>query len=277
MKFRCTNCGSLEYKEKGSKLVCEFCGKEFDEFELQERLVKEEKEIDSFLKRNEYLFKKQYISEDETTENLLNMINQMKGSILDDFDEKSKSMKEALIDDLQNIIQDRLPTIQKELPLDSVSTSSLLNNAKNVEDFSVIAFLVRNNVENNLIHNFKLRHEKKSFVMGYDEYQTFQNEYTDEEGNHPFKVGFAKVISKNKVTKLPELVEMNPVVRFVKAGLTYAQAMKASRFWGMTNLFIHPSTENQEKIEEMLNAGTLKDIFKENIEFLRDKKLYTRN
>ena len=285
MGFKCQNCGSTKCTTEGNLYVCSICGEKISKDDLEEIQNKNEEDIRKFVERNESLF----IDEDESVDVLVDRIAEIKKTLTSDINTVTRSMKESIIAELENVIQSKLPefTLNKA-ESGKFTVDEVLKRSNDIDDYRVLAFLVRNNVEDNLINKFKVRHENKNFLISFQRYLDFCKKYQDENGNQPYK-GLSMPIKPityktdengdfildSKGKRIAKDIEMPLEIRFIKAGLTYGDAKKATKYWLKTNLFIHPSPENNAKIENDSKTQPMNSLFNEMVSFFRDKGLLT--
>ena len=201
-------------------------------------------------------------------------------------------------EEIQNVIVSNIEErIQKLLPLHgsaekgyieklTVTASFLIEHANSVDDFIPVAAIIYSNVEENLIYGFKLNHVDKKFVMSVEEY----NQVADSliiDGRLILKKfdcvndchgKFSPNVVERDEFGSAVLVEMPPIVRFFKAGLTSAQAKTASDYWTILNKVRHKSPDNEEYLKHYL-SGTVqsrKEFFKKVLEFFKEYGLYTK-
>ena len=75
------------------------------------------------------------------------------------------------------------------------------------------------------------------------------------------------------------MVEMVPIVRFIKAGLPPVEAKKASDIWTVLNRIRHKSTENEAALRDFFEAlgRTRKEFLTGALDFYRENGLYTKD
>lgn len=195
----------------------------------------------------------------------------------------------------RNIVSEIDERIQETLPLQDaakadhlrtldVTAEFLIAHAKNDDDLIPPAAMLYSNVEDNLIHKFGLQHKDQKFLIDYDEYLAIA-ETTMYEGRNLLKrrnkdgsisVLQPRVYSTTADGK-PCLVEMFPVVRFVKAGLSVEDAKHASDIWTTLNRIRHKSDENNKLLEQQFERDNIsrKDYLTNALEFFKQRGLYT--
>ena len=76
----------------------------------------------------------------------------------------------------------------------------------------------------------------------------------------------------------PLLVEMTPIVRFLKAGLSPEDARTATVYWTIMNKIRHRSKQNEQELQILLSkeGKTGKKVLSEALKFYRAKGLCTK-
>ena len=269
MKFKCQNCGNTKYVVEKPYFVCTICGEKILESEMEEILANNQKQVDTFIKENEKLFEISFVPNNITNDELIKQLQDLKVGLLKELDEQGRLIKENQIDSLQEILQEKAKEVQVNLD-QSVTLQELFDRAKDKSDYQLIAFIIRRNVEDNLIHKFNILHKGENFVMEVEEFENFCKSYTLCDGTKPFSK--PKIKSVNYDGK--DYISIHPIIRFVKAGLDYDDARKAAQYWGDTNSFIHSSDFN-EKIAKKIMDNNPKEYFKKAVNFLKEKGLFT--
>ena len=137
-----------------------------------------------------------------------------------------------------------------------------------------------------MIHKFDLWHEDERFLIDYREYLSIAantvigNKYLlkHKNPNGSYSVAEPRVYEKDSEGN-PKVVEMFPIVRFIKAGLNPVEAKCASTFWMMLNKIRHKSDENAEKVREMLSQRNVskQEYLLAGLKFFKEKGLYTKD
>ena len=74
----------------------------------------------------------------------------------------------------------------------------------------------------------------------------------------------------------PVLVEMPPLVRFYKAGLSVSEARLAKKYWCFMNKLRHRSPDNEAQLKRMFSSFTEeKKYLAEALSFFRARGFYT--
>ncbi len=158
------------------------------------------------------------------------------------------------------------------------SAEGLIRDAVKDGDLVAAAAVIYTNVEDNLINSFGLEHRNKKFVISYDEYlslaesATVNGAYILKYGNEPLR---ANVIEQDPDGK-PTIVEMLPVVRYLKAGLSPEDAKHAEEIGTVINKIRHPSPENKRFLTQFFGrrSESMKEYLADALAFLKSKKLY---
>lgn len=158
------------------------------------------------------------------------------------------------------------------------SAEGLIRDAVKDGDLVAAAAVIYTNVEDNLINSFGLEHQNKKFVISYDEYvslaesATVNGAYILKYGNEPLR---ANVIEQDPDGK-PTIVEMLPVVRYLKAGLSPEDAKHAEEIGTVINKIRHPSPENKRFLTQFFGrrSESMKEYLADALAFLKSKKLY---
>lgn len=162
------------------------------------------------------------------------------------------------------------------------SAESLISNAQKEMDYVLAASMIYTCVEERLISEFHLQHRNKKFVIPYTEYLELADT-AKVNGEYILKrktVNGYEPLQANVEEKYndgtPKLVEMFPVVRFLKAGLSPVEAKRAERISVVINKIRHPSPENKEFLQVFLSREKTKkkEFLLGAVKFLKEKKLY---
>ncbi len=143
------------------------------------------------------------------------------------------------------------------------------------EFFIMKAAEIQSNVEKNLMTKFRLPHEGAHFVIGYDEYLSLNKTAAL---CLPEKKEKLHVLSSDGNGN-PIKIEMSPLVRFVRAGLSVDDAKMAAKIWRILNCIRHRSPENTEYLQNYFDApGMTKENFMSDaLDFYCKNGLYTKN
>lgn len=178
---------------------------------------------------------------------------------------------------LQNAEKSEKPQITTEY-----SAESLINNAQKEMDYVLATSMIYTCVEDRLINVFHLQHQNKKFVIPYTEYleladtAMINGEYILKRktinGYEPLQANVEETYNDG----MPKLVEMFPVVRFLKAGLSPIDAKRAEKISVVINKIRHNSPENQEFLQRFFarEKKKKKEFLLEALEFLKEKNLY---
>ena len=194
----------------------------------------------------------------------------------------------SIVSEIDERIQEKLPlqdaAKDDHLRTLNVTAEFLIAHAKNDDDLVPPAAMLYSNVEDNLIHKFGLMHKDQKFLIDYNEYLKIV-ETAQYEGRNLLKRrnrdGSIAVLQprvySTKTDGTPDLVEMFPVVRFIKAGLSVQDAKKASDIWTTLNRMRHKSDENNMLLRQQFEAEGVsrKDYLLDAVEFFKQRGLYT--
>lgn len=198
-------------------------------------------------------------------------------------------MQDIITANIEERIQDLLP-LQKSAQQGyvnsiSVTANLLIQNSKTDEDFVPAAAMIYSNIEENLIYKYKLPHQDKKFVIDVEEYNLIAdttkigdrfilkriNEQTGE-----FERFSPRIVEY--IGDSPKLVEMPPIVRFIKAGLSALDAKKASDFWTVLNKIRHRSPDNENYLSHFFNGSisSKREYMMEVLNFFKECGLYSK-
>lgn len=202
------------------------------------------------------------------------------------FDEFGKTISNELDEKIQELLPLYDAAKAENMIKLNITAESLIANAKDEDDYVMAASRIYSNVEDNFIHKFNLWHENEKFLIDYCEYLSIAkkavigNRYLlkHKNPNGTFTVAEPRVCEKDNDGN-PTVVEMFPIVRFLKAGLTPVEAQCASDFWMILNKIRHKSDENKQKIQEMLSRRnvTMQEYLLAGLKFFQEKGLYTKD
>ena len=202
--------------------------------------------------------------------------------------ENSKLFGKVIATELDEKLQEFLP-IYDAANLDNifdskVSIEDLICNAADDNDNMIIAAsMIYRRVYKNWIEKYNLWNEKGEFLIEYREYLTIAVNAQmrnviyylrlDKKRDEPI---FVPIVHKCDLNGNPEIVEMIPYVRFIKAGFNPVEAHSASVFWSTINRLMHVSEDNNRKISELLVEvrATLKEHMLAGVKFFKAKGIY---
>ena len=204
--------------------------------------------------------------------------------------ERLKEMQEIITANIEERIQDLLPLHESAKSEDinnlSVTAKMLIQKAKSNDDYVLAAALIYSNIEESLIYEHKLEHQDKRFVIDYSEYlqiadstkigerfllKRFNSEMGDYEILSPRIIEFDS-------NGIPAKVEMLPIIRFIKAGLTAFEAKQASDYWTVLNKIRHKSPDNELYLKKHFeDLGVPKrEYLMQALSFFKTCGLYTK-
>lgn len=202
------------------------------------------------------------------------------------FDEFGKTIANELDERIQELLPLQDAAKAENTGKLKVTAESLIANAQDDDDYVMAAARIYSNVEDNLIHKFDLWHEDERFLIDYREYLSIAantvigNKYLlkHKNPNGSYSVAEPRVYEKDSEGN-PKVVEMFPIVRFIKAGLSPVEAKCASTFWMMLNKIRHKSDENAEKVREILSQRNVskQEYLLAGLKFFKEKGLYTKD
>lgn len=181
----------------------------------------------------------------------------------------------GLDEKMQAMIPDPAPSEPKR---HDFSAEGLIRDAVKDSDLVAAAAVIYTNVEDNLINSFGLEHRNKKFLISYAEYleladsATVNGAFILKYGNEPLR---ANVIEQDPDGK-PTIVEMLPVVRYLKAGLSPEDAKRAEEIGTVINKIRHPSPENKRFLTQFFGrrSESMKKYLANALAFLKSKNLY---
>lgn len=204
--------------------------------------------------------------------------------------ERLKEMQETITANIEERIQDLLPLHEsaKNVGLNNMSVTAkmLIQKAKSDDDYVLAAALIYSNIEESLIYKHRLEHQDKRFVINYAEYfkiadsikigeRFLLKRFNSETGE--YEVLSPRIIELDS-NGLPIKVEMLPIIRFIKAGLTVIEAKQASDYWTVLNKIRHKSPENElylKKHFEDLDVSK-REYLMQALQFFKASGLYTK-
>ena len=228
---------------------------------------------------------KQQIAE-EIQKNQKDMIDSLMGKISNQLEEFGKIISY----EFDERIQEMLPLYDnakedyiKEIKL---TAENLIKSAKTDEDLIPAAAIMYSNIEYNLIAKFKLKHENRRFIIDYKDYLRIADiakigdKYLLKRKNNDgtFSIIRPRVVKFDKNNE-PLIVEMTPVVRFLKAGISVSDTKFATEIWTALNKIRHKSTENEKELNEICARAkmTRKEYLLNALSFYKKLGLYTKD
>ena len=245
---------------------------------------------------------------EEEIKKLREAFAESKGAPQPDLADKLQNLRDELVSEISSQIGDKMQDMQSAIaenieekffefmPLKDRAREDYFKNLKitaevcieraNDEDGLVpAAAIIYSAVEKNLITKFGLRHEGNNFVMGYDEYVELADKLSKPNGEFLLKRYNREtrryvlippaVVKSGKYGKL-EVVEMPPVIRFIKAGLSIADALRAKEYWTFLNKIRHQAPENVQYLQDKFaNFAQKKGYMVSALEFFRVHGFYT--
>ena len=191
--------------------------------------------------------------------------------------------------ELEDIITERLPLCEEakinNIKKVKLNAHTLLEQADENDDLVLLASLIYSKVEENLITKYKLPHRNEKFYMNYSEYLTAVYQAKSDDRYYLMerdKNGILKPLPP-RVIELqsdgtPITVEMHPLIRFMRAGLSPQEAYRATVMWRVINKIRHRSEENKKKLDKFFaHNKSRKDYMKEVLDFYQEKLLYTED
>ena len=245
-----------------------------------------QKQISEELKKSEERTKADSDAKlNEMQETYKSLLKEVETQMSDKFD----AISESIVADLDEKFQATLPLREKaresEVAKITVTPELILEQANNIEDLVPVAAIIYTNVEKNLIEKFGLQHENETFIIDYQEYleiadTAFSNgrfllKRKNDKGG--LSTILPNVIERDGCDR-PLVVEMMPIVRFLKAGLSPEDARMATTFWTIMNKMRHRSKENERILQDILakQHKSGKMVLTEALHFYREKGLCTK-
>lgn len=210
-------------------------------------------------------------------------------SVYEQMKKQLSEFGEIIASEIEDMITERLPLYEeaksKNVQGAKLSARKLLEQADENDDMVLLAGMIYSKVEENLISKYKLPHKNEKFYMSYGEYLKAVNEA--KMGDRYFlmerdKNGILKPIPPRALESeqdgTPRTVEMHPLIRFMKAGLSPQEAKKATEMWRILNKIRHKSEENKNKLTEFFKRNKPRKAYmKDVLDFYQEKWLYTED
>lgn len=201
--------------------------------------------------------------------------------IEDSITSKVEAWQESVVAGFEEKLQ-ALSSVDVDDKVPDYSLETILENAKGDNDFSMVAGGIHTAVEDALINEYGLINKKKKFITTYLDYIEIANEAKlDGEFLLKKKKGNSYEIIEPKVFSTyedgsPNMVEMLPIVRYLKAGLSPEDAKRAEQISVVINKLRHPSDENKEFLERFFVRikQSKKEYLKNALSFLKETGLY---
>ena len=197
-------------------------------------------------------------------------------------------MQDIIVANIEERIQNLLPlhdSLTKGVDF-NISAQMLISNAKSNDEYVLAAAKMYSNIEENLIYKYKLNFQDEKFIISYEEYIDIANttrigdryllkRYNRETGE--YELFSVRVLEFNSYGK-PMIVEMPPVIRFIKVGLSAEEAKDASDYWTVLNKIRHKSPDNEEYLTEYFSKIQMskKEFLMSVLEFFKKHNLYTK-
>ena len=222
------------------------------------------------------------VFDERLAENSAEMRLKLEESISDRVSKEVEAWKDTMLAGIDEKLQGISHRLEEKDEDEGYDVRSLIEKAKKEDDYVIPASIIYTNVERNLIETYGLEHRDKRFVMPYAEFiqladtAKIAGSYVLKRPAH----GGFEPIPVNVVERFkdgsPKTVEMYPLVRYLKAGLSPEDAKKAERIGVVINRLRHQSPENARYLQVFFaqSKQTKKAFLLEAIEFLEDKKLY---
>lgn len=220
---------------------------------------------------------------DRLAENTADLQEKIESVISEKVSEEASLWKDTLLAGLDERLARETEKNEKPQTVSTeYSAESLISNAQKETDYLLAASMIYTCVEERLINVFHLQYQNKKFVIPYTEYleladtAMINGEYILKRktinGYEPLQANVEETYNDGT----PKLVEMFPVVRFLKAGLSPVDAKRAERISVVINKIRHNSPENQEFLQRFFarEKKKKKEFLLEALEFLKEKKLY---
>ena len=214
-------------------------------------------------------------------ENSADIQEKIESVISEKVSEEASMWKDTLLAGLDERLQNAEKS-EKPQTTTEYSAESLISGAQKEMDYVLAASMIYTCVEERLIKEFHLQHQNKKFVIPYTEYleladtATIDGEYILKRktinGYEPLQANVEETYNDGT----PKLVEMFPVVRFLKAGLSPVDAKRAEKISVVINKIRHNSPENQEFLQRFFarEKKKKKEFLFEALKFLKEKNLY---
>lgn len=218
---------------------------------------------------------------DRLAENSADLQEKIESVISEKVSEEASMWKDTLLAGLDERLQNAEKS-EKPQTTTEYSAESLISGAQKEMDYVLAASMIYTCVEERLIKEFHLQHQNKKFVIPYTEYleladtAMIDGEYILKRktinGYEPLQANVEETYNDGT----PKLVEMFPVVRFLKAGLSPVDAKRAEKISVVINKIRHNSPENQDFLQRFFarEKKKKKEFLLEALEFLKEKNLY---
>ena len=215
-------------------------------------------------------------------ENSANLQERIESAISTKVSEEAALWKDTLLAGLDERLQNAEKSEKMQSAVPDHSAETLIRDAQKDTDYVLAASLIYTCVEDRLINDFHLLHRNKKFVIPYTEYleladtATINGEYVLKRktvnGYEPLEANVEETYADGS----PKLVEMFPIVRYLKAGLSAEEAKRAEKISVVINKIRHPSPENKAILQKFFirEKQNKKEFMLEALEFLKEKKLY---
>ena len=218
---------------------------------------------------------------DRLAANSVDLQEKIESVISEKVSEEASMWKDTLLAGLDERLQNAEKS-EKPQTTTEYSAESLISGAQKEMDYVLAASMIYTCVEERLIKEFHLQHQNKKFVIPYTEYleladtATIDGEYILKRktinGYEPLQANVEETYNDGT----PKLVEMFPVVRFLKAGLSPVDAKRAEKISVVINKIRHNSPENQDFLQRFFarEKKKKKEFLLEALKFLKEKNLY---
>lgn len=223
---------------------------------------------------------------DALEENRAQLLDAVMAQIKGELDTFGKSISSEIDEKIQDMfpLQDNAKEdAVKEI---KVTAQFLIDNAADDDALIAPAAMIYSNVEETLMKKFHLPHENKKFIIDYHEYLLIVDKAKIGD-RYLLKIrrpdGTYDIFQPRPVSRdrngSPIMVEMVPIVRFIKAGLPPVEAKKASDIWTVLNRIRHKSVENETALRDFFEAlgRTRKEFLTGALDFYRENGLYTKD
>jgi len=211
--------------------------------------------------------------ESNNNDNIIDQIDNLRTEMREAF----KTIKNTGDKETEQIMKEKEAELEREfnnLKENYLSISTMLDQAKNDDDYATIAARICSNVENNFIEVYKLPHHNSSFYISELMFDDMYDSLVGKNNQHrPFK---KRVIVKDQNGSF---VEMPPLLRFVKTGLSNDDAMTATSYWSILGSIKHRNDRNESFVGKRLaelGFNGKKDFLRATAEFYKKHNLYTK-
>lgn len=193
---------------------------------------------------------------------------------------------DSISSEIEDMLIDCLPLREeaKDENIERINlTARKLIERADEDTYAILAAnLIYHEVEKNLISKYNLAHKNEKFCLPYEEFLQYIEDA--KVGNRYFlKVrlpdGSLKPISPRVIETAsdgtPLVIEMHPIIRFMKVGLNPGEAKKATDMWMVLNKIRHDSKENNKRLAEFFkNNEARKEYLRKVLDFYQEKGLY---